>query len=41
MNLKKSMLRGLALYGASNMTTASLANKQIAETVSDIVNDVR
>ncbi|WP_276310749.1 hypothetical protein [Bifidobacterium simiarum] len=41
MNIKKSMLRGLALYGASTMTSGAIANKQVAEAVNDIVNDVR
>lgn len=35
MNLKKSMIRGLALLGASSMSTTGHANAQV---LADIVN---
>ena len=42
MNLKKSMMRGLALYGASTMMMSSgSANRETAQTIMDIANDMR
>lgn len=42
MNIKKSMMRGLALYGASSMMMSSgSATRETAQTLIDLANDVR
>ncbi|PLS30289.1 hypothetical protein Uis1B_1881 [Bifidobacterium margollesii] len=38
MDFKKSLIHGLAMYGASTMTGVA-SNKQVAETILDIANE--
>ncbi|WP_274607445.1 hypothetical protein [Bifidobacterium pluvialisilvae] len=41
MDIKKNFLRGLALYGASTMTTTPSMSKQMLDTIRSIENDAR
>ena len=41
MDIKKSMIRGLALYGAATMTATPSASKQIFESLRGLENDAR
>ncbi|WP_277725129.1 hypothetical protein [Bifidobacterium catulorum] len=41
MNIKKSILRGMALYGASTMTTTPAMSKHMLDTIRSIENDAR
>ena len=41
MNIKKSILRGMALYGASTLAANPVAGKAIADTLQDLQNDAR
>ncbi|WP_263390638.1 hypothetical protein [Bifidobacterium tissieri] len=41
MNIKKSILRGMALYGASTMTATPSTSKQIFDTIRTLENDAR
>ncbi|OXN00828.1 MULTISPECIES: hypothetical protein [Bifidobacterium] len=41
MSFKNSMIRGLALYGASTMTATPSASKEIFATLRSLENDAR
>ena len=41
MNIKKSILRGMALYGASALASNPIAGKAIIDTLGELKNDNR
>ena len=41
MNLKKSMIRGLAMYGASSMISSGHANAKVLADLAEIARDER
>ncbi|PLS31353.1 hypothetical protein Uis1B_0869 [Bifidobacterium margollesii] len=41
MDFKKSMIRGMAIYGASTMMNSSMGNKQLVQDVINLTNENR
>ncbi|WP_276310750.1 hypothetical protein [Bifidobacterium simiarum] len=41
MDFKKSMMRGMAIYGASTMMNSGINNRQLAQDLIDLTRETR